>query len=343
MFGLAIWDNRTQTLILARDRAGEKPLFYAPRRRRGRSSPRSCSASCAIPTSRASSIAIAIAEYLSLGYVPEPRTMFARRPPRARPGRSCASPSDDEETRPLLGSGVVRASSRRSARDAVGETQRLIESAVAKQVMSDVPVGVFISGGLDSSILAALASKFIGVDKVHTFSAQFAEESYDESGDAAVLAQQMRTQHVPVRTDEETLLEALQQRDDARRRAARRSGHPADVPPGARRAQARESDPQRRRRRRAVRRLSDLPRPQDRAEVRRAAVVRARRDAQARRARCRRRGRKSRSSSCSSASSPTPSGRGCERHLRWFGTGLSPSLAAAVDARAADAGPATIR
>src|SRR5436853_3390662 len=97
-----------------------------------------------------------------------------------------------------------------SARDAIRRTQELIERAVEKQVMSDVPVGVFISGGMDSSILAALASKFIGVDKVHTFSAQFAEESYDESGDAAVLARRIRTTHVPVRTDEETLHEALQ-------------------------------------------------------------------------------------------------------------------------------------
>jgi len=86
----------------------------------------------------------------------------------------------------------------------------LMERAVEKQVMSDVPVGVFISGGMDSSILATLAAKFIGVDKVHTFSAQFAEESYDESGDAAVLAARIHTRHVPVRTDEETLLEALQ-------------------------------------------------------------------------------------------------------------------------------------
>jgi asparagine synthase (glutamine-hydrolysing) len=64
-------------------------------------------------------------------------------------------------------------------RDAISETQRLVEEAVTKQVMSDVPVGVFISGGMDSSILAALASKAIGVDKVHTFSAQFAEECVD--------------------------------------------------------------------------------------------------------------------------------------------------------------------
>src|SRR2546423_1539570 len=81
----------------------------------------------------------------------------------------------------------------------IRKTQRRSEDAVEKQVMSDGPVGVFISGGMDSSILAALASRFIGVDKVHPFSAKFAEESYDESGDAAELARQMRTTFVPVR------------------------------------------------------------------------------------------------------------------------------------------------
>jgi asparagine synthase (glutamine-hydrolysing) len=93
---------------------------------------------------------------------------------------------------------------------AVRELQQLMERAVEKQVMSDVPVGVFISGGLDSSILATLAARFIGVERVHTFSAKFAESSYDESGDAAILASRIHTRHVPVPTDEEALREALQ-------------------------------------------------------------------------------------------------------------------------------------
>lgn len=206
MFGLCIWDHRTRVLLLARDRAGEKPLFYA---RVGGEVLFASELQSVLAHPRVSRELdpIALSEYLALGYVPEPRTMFrdVRRIPAGTYVRFSAR-----------GEEVVRywdpasfAIEPCSPRDAVAELQRLMERAVEKQVMSDVPVGVFISGGLDSSILATLAAKFIGVDRVHTFSAQFAEESYDESGDAAVLARRIHTRHVPVRTDEETLREAL--------------------------------------------------------------------------------------------------------------------------------------
>lgn len=207
MFGLAIWDHRTKTLLLARDRAGEKPLFYA--KVRGEVLFAS-ELQCLLrhPDLSRELDRDALTEYLALGYIPEPRTAFAaiRRVPA---GTYMTFRGDAEETVRYWDPAKF-ATRIISPQAAVQETQRLIETAVTKQVMSDVPVGVFISGGLDSSILATLASKAIGVDKVHTFSAQFAEESYDESGDAAVLARQMRTKHVPVRTDEETLLDALQ-------------------------------------------------------------------------------------------------------------------------------------
>jgi asparagine synthase (glutamine-hydrolysing) len=206
MFGLAIRDHRKGTLVLARDRAGEKPLFYA---RAGREVVFASELQSVLqhPSVSRDLDNVAIAEYLRLGYVPEPRTMFAA--VRRVPAGSYITFNGSEalvrywqpESFPTIA---------RSADEAVRETRRLIESAVSKQVMSDVPVGVFVSGGLDSSILAALASKTIGVDKVHTFSAKFAEQSYDESGDAARVAVRMRTRYVPVRTDEETLLEALQ-------------------------------------------------------------------------------------------------------------------------------------
>jgi len=208
MFGLAIRDNRNGTLILARDRAGEKPLFYA-RRSHEIIFASELQSILAYPTISRDLDHVAISEYLRLGYVPEPRTMFTavRRVPA---GTFIRFTARGEETVRYWDAESFTIEER-TAEEAIPELQRLIESAVTKQVMSDVPVGVFISGGMDSSILASLASKAIGVDKVHTFSAQFAEESYDESGDAARIAAAMRTRHVPVRIDEETLLQALQQ------------------------------------------------------------------------------------------------------------------------------------
>ncbi|HET7437670.1 MAG TPA: asparagine synthase (glutamine-hydrolyzing) [Thermoanaerobaculia bacterium] len=207
MFGLAIWDNRTRTLILARDRAGEKPLFYT---RIGGEVLFASELQCLLrhPELSRTLDEVAIAEYLRLGYIPEPRTPFAaiRRVPAGAFIRF-REDGDGEIVRYWDPSSFVIEP--RDARAAVRDVQRLVEEAVTKQVMSDVPVGVFVSGGLDSSILATLASNVIGVDRVHTFSAAFAEESYDESGDAAQLAKKMRTKHVPVPINEQTLREAL--------------------------------------------------------------------------------------------------------------------------------------
>ncbi|MEO8034472.1 MAG: asparagine synthase (glutamine-hydrolyzing), partial [Acidobacteriota bacterium] len=211
MFALCIWDNRTRTLILARDRAGEKPLFYS--RIGGAGSREVVFASelqCLLehPDVSKELDDVAVAEYLKLGYVAEPRTMF-KAVSRIEAG-TFARFTDDAEVVVRYWDPASFTMTPRDSGEAVRELQRLMENAVTKQVTADVPVGVFISGGMDSSILAALASKAVGVDQVHTFSAQFAEASYDESGDAAKLAARMRTRHVPVRTDEAALLEALQ-------------------------------------------------------------------------------------------------------------------------------------
>jgi asparagine synthase (glutamine-hydrolysing) len=207
MFGLAIWDGRTQQLILARDRAGEKPLFYA--RPHGEVIFAS-ELQCLLrhPDISRELDPVAIGEYLRLGYIPEPRTPF-RDVRRVEAGTFIRFSNGDAETVRYWDPASFRIE-RIPSRDAVAETQRLIERAVEKQVMSDVPVGVFTSGGLDSSILATLAAKFIGVDRVHTYSAAFAEQSYDESPVAEELAKRIRTRYVPVRTDADTLMEALQ-------------------------------------------------------------------------------------------------------------------------------------
>jgi asparagine synthase (glutamine-hydrolysing) len=207
MFGLAIVDHRTHTLLLARDRAGEKPLFYA---RVGGEVLFASELQCILrhPGVSREFDPVALAGYLEFGYVPEPRTMF-RDVKRIEAGTYTVFTDNRQQTTRYWDPAAFQIE-KISPRDAINETRRLIERAVEKQVMSDVPVGVFISGGMDSSLLATLAAKFIGVDKVHTFSAKFAEASYDESDAAAELAAMIRTRHVPVRTDETTLLEALQ-------------------------------------------------------------------------------------------------------------------------------------
>ena len=224
MFGLAIHDQRSGTLLLARDRAGEKPLFYA---QRDGEVIFASEVQCLLQDPRVSRELdpIALAEYLKLGYVPEPRTMFRdiRRIEAGTYARFTSREMSvtrywDPASFPVI---------ERSPAAAIGELQDLFERAVTKQVMSDVPVGVFISGGLDSSLLATLASRAIGVDKVHTFSAQFAESSYDESGDAARLALHMRTRHVPVPCDESALGEAF---DQVTRRVAEPLADPAILP-----------------------------------------------------------------------------------------------------------------
>jgi asparagine synthase (glutamine-hydrolysing) len=206
MFGLAVWDDRTKTLMLARDRAGEKPLFYS---RLGSEIVFASELQCLLrhPSVSRELDMEALGDYLALGYVPEPRTPF--RAVRRVPAGTWMLFGESGEETVRYWDPAAFSPEPIAPRDAIAHTQKLIEEAVAKQVQSDVPVGVFISGGLDSSILATLAAKAIGPERVHTFSAEFAEASYDESGDAAVLARRMKTRHVPVRTDEETLLDAL--------------------------------------------------------------------------------------------------------------------------------------
>ncbi len=206
MFGLAIRDHRDGRLILARDRAGEKPLFYA---RVNDEIVFASELQCLLqyPDLDRSLDDVAVAEYLRLGYVPEPRTMF-RAVRRVPAGAYMVFHGEQESTTRYWDPEAFEIVPQRPE-EAVLETRRLFERAIEKQVMSDVPIGVFVSGGLDSSILATEAARLIGPDRVHTFSARFAEESFDESRDAEVLARHLGTRHVPVPIDDITLPQAL--------------------------------------------------------------------------------------------------------------------------------------
>ena len=160
-FAFALWDARRQRLVLARDRMGVRPLYYARARRRPRTSPprsRRCSRCRA---SAPSSIPIALDQMFTFWFPLAPRTPFkgiAELPPGARADRRAR---DGISTRPywqLRLSGRRRAIGRRRPADEARiaeEVRALLLDATRIRLRADVPVGAYLSGGLDSSIITA--------------------------------------------------------------------------------------------------------------------------------------------------------------------------------------------
>ncbi len=191
MFAFAIWDGRTRTLFLARDRVGKKPLFYY----HGADRFLFASEIKALLTDGSVSREInpiAIDHFLALGYVPGPRTAFSRiakLPPahwlELREGRITSGCYWKLSYRPKR---------RVSAKDAVAELNRLLAEAVRLRLVSDVPVGAFLSGGVDSSAvvihMAALMDR-----PVKTFSVGFGGEAFDERPFARIVAERYGTDH----------------------------------------------------------------------------------------------------------------------------------------------------
>jgi asparagine synthase (glutamine-hydrolysing) len=195
MFALAIWDSRTKTLYLIRDRFGIKPLFYAVV---GDSIWFASEIKGILPLpgfERKPSLE-ALYRYFSFNYIPGDITAFEGikevRPGcwlEARSGSGLRT-AQKQYWRPAYGS-----ENPRDLRAVVENVRELLTSAVRSQLISDVPVGVMLSGGLDSSTLTALMSKVKGDSGFHTFSIGFDEKSFDESGPARTVAAKVGTIH----------------------------------------------------------------------------------------------------------------------------------------------------
>jgi asparagine synthase (glutamine-hydrolysing) len=198
MFAFAIWDRRERKLYLARDRAGEKPLYYG----RLRDSFVFASELCALAAHPAAPGDIdhgALGEYLHFGYVPSPRSIYSgihKLPPghwlevNARGIVSCPRSYWSAE------SAVIEAHAepfRLSEQDAVGQLDELLSDAVRLETSADVPVGAFLSGGIDSSTVVALMCRH--ERRVRTFTIGFDEPEYDESPYARAVARHLGTEH----------------------------------------------------------------------------------------------------------------------------------------------------
>lgn len=192
MFAFALWDRKTRTLRLIRDRMGVKPLYYAeaPEAFVYGSEVKSLFASGLVkPESRND----AVAEYLMFRQVAGDESMF--RGVRSLPPGCTMTVRDGVPSITRYWSPLPPPERPALAFDvAVRELDALLNDSVALRLVSDVPVGTFCSGGVDSSLVTALAAKLKG-DPINTFSVGFDESAYDESAYALMVSERYGTRH----------------------------------------------------------------------------------------------------------------------------------------------------
>ncbi len=189
MFALVLWDGAARRLVLARDRMGEKPLYYT---RAGDLFLFASELTSLLQHPEVSGELDyeALSEYLALEYVAAPRTIL-RDMRKLEPG--CALVLENGELRHLRYWTLdPRARLHIPYDDAVVALRDKLDAAVSSRLVADVPLGVFLSGGLDSSTVAAIAARHGALD---TFAIGFRESSFDESGYARKVAQHIGSRH----------------------------------------------------------------------------------------------------------------------------------------------------
>ena len=209
MFALAAWDSRGQKLLLARDPFGIKPLFLLEHD--------GCfwfaseiKALLEVPGFRPEVDVESLHHYFGLNYIPGARTAFAgirELPPGTwlQVGSEARVVDQGDFCQLAAGDGIARQSVQQAAEKSTG----LLRAAVERQLVSDVPVGVMLSGGLDSSALAVLHAEVRGDAAFHTFSLGFDDPSFDESDSARVVAASLGTEHHEIRVTPDRVAELL--------------------------------------------------------------------------------------------------------------------------------------
>ena len=200
MFAIAVWDARARRLVLARDRAGKKPLFVYRDERRivFGSEIKAIFAHPDVPIAIDESV---VPVYLTYGYVPHPQT-FYRGVSQVDPAGVVVVEADGRlEARRYWqlrfpDAGSERRVERQAARERVRE---LVTEAVERRLVSDVPLGAFLSAGIDSTIVVGLMSRLTGAP-VKTFTIGFEDApAFDETAAARQVAERFKTDHTEFR------------------------------------------------------------------------------------------------------------------------------------------------
>ena len=200
MFAFALWDKRNEKLLIARDRFGEKPLYYGifDGKLIYASEPK---ALLAHPSVNAELDPNALRHYLSFDYVPAPLSIY--KGVYKLPAAHLLTVQNGEvKTRRYWDLTWEKNHLPASFADAAGELKDLLSDAVRMRLVSDVPLGILLSGGIDSSTVAAFAARH-STERVKTFSIGFEEDSFDESKYARLVAGHLGTEHYEERLSAE--------------------------------------------------------------------------------------------------------------------------------------------
>lgn len=201
MFALALWDNRRQRMVLARDRMGIKPLYYTHDQGRLLFASEA-KALLAYPGFRPRLDLVSLSHYLTYDYVPTPRSIFAG-VKKLRPGHVLIVEDGLSREECYWELELTERRTSASVSDMADELWAALRESVAMELMSDVPLGVFLSGGIDSSSVAA-AMTDLGAE-VRTFSIGFRESSFDESSYSRRVAEYLGTRHEQLELEPELM------------------------------------------------------------------------------------------------------------------------------------------
>jgi len=208
MFALAIWDGRNKSLFLARDRFGKKPLYYGT------------FANAFIFGSELKSLyrhpdvkmdidRVAVGKYFAHDYIPSPGTII-KGISRLEPGHYIILKDGNITKRRYWDFHFNIDPARRSNFDLTKNIfLELLRESVRKRLISDVPLGVFLSGGIDSSAVVAMMSTLMEPSDIKTFAIGFKERSYNEADSAALVAHHFKTDHRMEMIDGDMMLGVL--------------------------------------------------------------------------------------------------------------------------------------
>ena len=207
MFAFALWDERRRRLLLARDRMGIKPLYYVQRADGSFYFASEIKALLEAGAVRPELNYQALPDYLA-SHAPSGEETLFQGVRRLLPGHLLVWQRGQIQIRQYWDADFTPAACGQSDADYISEWSRLFEAAVRSHLMSDVPLGVFLSGGIDSSAIAAVMSRIVS-GPLRTFSVAFAEREANELEYARLVARTFKTEHHEVIVSPREYFQAL--------------------------------------------------------------------------------------------------------------------------------------